>query len=295
MLKDPLRGLLREPLLHFVLLGALIFAAHAWLTRDVVEPRPERQVAIGESELRWLRETWVRQWGREPSPEELRGLLVGLLHEELMAREARELGLDEGDTIVRRRLAQKVEFMVQDVAQLAEPAAGELEAFHAAHPERFTTPPKRSFTQVFFSRDKRKDAAADAQAALAALARGADPATLGDRLLVEAEHHAVEPYGVDSVFGKAFADAVFALEPGAWRGPVESAYGLHLVRVTAAEPGVPQGFAAARGEVLEAWRERKLAEANAAYFAGLMKKYEVVLDPSVAPLIGPLDSAVTTK
>jgi hypothetical protein len=294
-LRHSSQGLLREPLLHFLLLGALIFAVHAWLTRDVVEPRPERQVAIGESELRWLQETWVRQWGREPTPEELRGLLIGLLREELLSREARELGLDVDDTIVRRRLAQKVEFMVQDAAQLAEPQAGELEAFHAANPALFTTAPKRSFAQLFFSRERRKDAAADAQAALSALGRGADPATLGDRLLVESEFTAAEPRTVEGLFGKAFADAVFALEPGTWRGPVESAYGLHLVRVTTAEPGTPQAFAAVQAEVLEEWRERKQREANAAYFSGLMNKYEVVLDPSVAPLIGPLDAVVPAQ
>lgn len=295
MLTASLRGLLREPLLHFVLLGALIFGAHAWLTRGAVTPRPERQITIGERDLRWLQETWVRQWAREPTPEELRGLLVGLLKEELLAREARELGLDVDDTIVRRRLAQKVEFMVQDVARLAEPTPPELRAFHAAEPQRFATVPRRSFEQLFFSGDRRKDAAADARAALAALAQGASAAKLGDRLLIERELDDADPQAVEGLFGKAFADAVFALEPGGWRGPVASAYGMHLVRVTAATPGAPQAFELVQHEVREAWREQREREANTAYFAGLMRKYTVVVDPAVTATVGPLDDPAALR
>ena len=121
--------------------------------------RPMRQVRVGENDVKWLKETWARQWQREPTREELHGLVIDFLKEELLAREAREMGLDENDTIVRRRLAQKVEF-VQDTARLAEPTEDDLRRFYAAHPERFSEEARVSFTHVYFSRDHPQEAAA---------------------------------------------------------------------------------------------------------------------------------------
>jgi hypothetical protein len=132
-------------------------------------------------------ETWTRQWQREPTREEMRGLITEFLKEELLSREARAMGLDEDDTIVRRRLAQKLEFLVQDTSRLAEPTEGDLRRFYAAHPERFQTEARISFTQVYFSREKRADAMDDAKSALHDLSRGGKSADLGDRLLIDSE------------------------------------------------------------------------------------------------------------
>ena len=199
------------------------------------------------------------------------------------------MGLDESDTVVRRRLAQKVEFLVQDTSRLAEPTEDDLRKFYAAHAERFQTEARVSFTQVFFSREKRKDAAADAKAALAELARrGANAAELGDRLLVEAELRDADTQAVTSQFGRAFADSVFALKPGAWSGPIESGYGLHLVRVSEFSPGRQREFGEVKAQVLERWRDQRQGADNEKYFTGLLKKYDVVPDESVKLLIGPL-------
>jgi hypothetical protein len=144
--------LLKEPLLHFLVLGALLFGAYAWLDRGGQIGPTARQVRIGEADVAWLTTTWTRQWQREPTRDELRGLVVDYLKEELLAREAREMRLDENDTVVRRRLAQKLEFIVQDVSRLADPTDVELRSFHAAHSERFQTDPQASFKQIYLSR-----------------------------------------------------------------------------------------------------------------------------------------------
>jgi hypothetical protein len=273
---------LREPLLHFALGGALLFAVYALLERPA--PASAAQVRIGAGEMKWLATTWQRQWGREPTPDELRVLVSNLVKEELLAREAREMRLDENDTIVRRRLAQKLEFVLQDTARLAEPSEQELRRFYEASPDAFLTAPRVSFTQIYF-RSERRSAAAAALPKLVG-ASPADAARLGDRLLVEAEFRDAEPHVVAAVFGPEFARVVFKLPPGDWHGPLESGYGVHLVRVATAQPAQRRDFEEVRALVLERWREQQQREAEARFLERLMAKYEVLIDDSVKAAIG---------
>jgi hypothetical protein len=289
-----MKKLLKEPLLHFLLIGVVLFAAYAWRNRGAPGPSPRRQVRVSESDVAWLKETWAKQWQREPTREELRGLVTEFLKEELLAREAREMGLDQNDTFVRRRLAQKVEFLVQDTSRLVEPTEDDLRRFYLANPERFTESARVSFTQVYFSPAKRKDAAADARAALARL-RDPRPPTLdpgiselGDPLLLDSEFRDVDSQAVAGQFGEKFASAVFALPLGGWCGPTESGYGLHLVRVSGQTPARLREFAEVRAQALERWRDQQQREGNENYFAGLLKKYDVVADESVKSLVGAL-------
>ena len=290
-----MKRLLREPLLHFLVAGGLLFGLYAWLNPSSPNARgtESRQVRIGEGEVRWLVETWSRQWRREPTPDELRNLVAELLKEEILSREAREMRLDEGDTIVRRRLAQKLDFLLQDTARLADPKEDELRRLYAAHPERFQAAARVSFTQIYFSPQRRKDPARDAGVALARLLRAtpADPAALGDPSLVEPELHDADEPAIAAAFGPGFADAVLALAPGAWHGPIASGHGVHLVRVTRAAPPRPMPFEEVKAQVLELWRERQRRETEARYFRRVMDKYEVVIDESVRSIIGPLPVA----
>jgi hypothetical protein len=265
----------------------LLFAGYSWLHRGEAETLPA--VRITASEVAWLKETWSRQWQREPSREELRGLVTDFLKEELLAREARAMRLDEGDTIVRRRLAQKIAFLVEDTTRLTEPTEQELRGFYDAHPVYFQAGARVSFTHLFFSRQKRANAEADAQAALVELARGADAAEMGDRLLIDAEIQDAEEPAIAAQFGPDFAKSVLLLKPGTWSGPVVSGYGLHLARVTNRTAGRLREFAEVKAQVLERWREEQEKEASARYFAGLLKKYSVFVDDSVKPLIGSLE------
>ena len=291
-----MKRLVREPLVHFVVLGALMFGAYAWLNRGA-SPRPEIEavtVRITTKEVAWLADTWVRQRQRPPTQEELRSLVRESLREELLSREARAMGLDENDLIVRRRLAQKLEFLVQDTSRLAEPTDEDLRRFYEANPDRFQTRPKVSFTQVYFSRERRKDAAADAKAALAELSHSpptARPSDLGDHLL-DPEMLDADAQTVSGQFGKEFARAVFALPPGAWHGPIESGYGLHLVRVSGAKPAQRRELGEVKAQVLDLWRDQERREENERYFASLLKKYVVVVDEELKPLVGPLDSSI---
>src|SRR5262249_48343258 len=160
------------------------------------------------------------------------------LKEELLAREARELGLDKDDAVVRRRLAQKMTFLIEDTSGVAEPSEQELRQFYEAHLQEFRREARVSFTQVFFD-GARAGAEADARQTLVRLADASDAALVvdaGDQLLIEPEVTDADEESVAAQFGRDFASAVFALTPDAWHGPIQSAYGLHLVRVSAIRP-----------------------------------------------------------
>jgi hypothetical protein len=284
----------RDPLLHFVAGGALLFAVYAWLNPAAPgADAASRQVRIGAGEVKWLATTWQRQWGREPTGEELRELVSNLLKEELLSREAREMRLDENDTIVRRRLAQKLEFVLQDTARLGEPGEEALRRLYDAAPEAFLTRPLVSFTQIYFRNERRSDAAAALPKLIGA--SPAEAARVGDRLLVEAEFHDADPQTVAAAFGPQFARAVFELQPGAWHGPLESGYGLHLVRVAAAQPARRREFADVRPLVLERWREQQQREAQTLFYRRLMAKYEVLIDDNVKSLVGEPLNVVPAK
>ena len=279
-------------MVHFLIAGAALFAAHAWLDDDASDAQDgSRRMRVTAMEVDWLKATWERQWQRPPTEDELRGLIASFLKEHLLAREAREMGLDEDDTVVRRRLAQKMSFLVEDTARLADPTEDELRQFYNAHPELFETSARVSFTHVYFSRERRRDAHTDARMALAELSRtdqAVDSSALGDSLLIDPELRDVDEPSVAGYFGPEFARAVFALQPGAWRGPFESGYGLHLVHVTNTIPAARREFAEVKIEVAERWRGQRQREEAAAHLAALVRKYDVTFDAGVEPLIGPL-------
>jgi len=287
-----MKQLSKEPLLHFLVIGAVLFGAYSWRNRASPGESKTRQVRVSEDDVLWLKETWAKQWQRQPTRDELHALVTEFLKEELLAREAREMGLDQNDPVVRRRLAQKVEFLVQDTSRLIEPTEDDLQKFYFAHPERFSEPARVSFTHAYFSREKRKDAAADAKTALTELSaageqnRVAATLEIGDPLLLDSDFRDVDRQTVAGQFGEKFATALFALNKGSWRGPLESGYGLHLVKVLSQTPARQREFADVRPQVLDRWREQRRQESNQGYFAGLLKKYDVVVDESVKPFVG---------
>lgn len=281
----PARGtlarVLSEPLLHFLLLGAAMFAVERWAGERPARATARPVVRVTDADVKWLRETWTRQWLREPTDDEMRRLVTEHLQEQLLAREAREMGLDEDDVYVRRRLAQKVDFVLADTSRLAEPTDAELRALHAARPAWFSGASRTTFTHVFFTDAHR----AEAVAARERLEAGGSPFDLGDPILVDAEQREVTREDVAAQFGAAFADALAALPVGRWQGPVESGYGLHVVKVAARAEGRPVPFEEARPRVVERWHDARQRDDRARFFARLREKYDVVLDDAARPWI----------
>lgn len=273
------RSLVRDPLVHFLIAGALLFAAYSLVNRGMDEAST-RVVRITEAEVAWLKETWTRQWQRPPSDPELRGLVTDYLKESLLALEAKELGLDEGDTIVRRRLAQKMEFLVQDTARIGEPGEDVLRQFHEARRDQYRSSARISFTQVFF---RTEGAARRALGELGTrnASEFGDPSTL-ERSFVRADEQSVA-----GVLGPDAATRIFALAPGRWQGPVASVYGFHVVQVSEVQAGEERPFDQVRTRVLEDWHRLQQEKATEQYFASLLKKYDVVVDEDLRPLVRP--------
>jgi PPIC-type PPIASE domain len=283
---------LKEPLLHFLLAGALLFGVYGWLNRPAENPSADkaRQIQVSAGDVAWLAENWTRQWQRPPTREELRGLAIDYLNEQLLAREARAMGLDEDDVIVRRRLAQKLTFLIDNTLRRAEPSDSVLQEFYERNGPQFQSDARISFAHIFFSRERRTDAQADAAAALQRLrdsGAASPPEELGDRSLIEPEFRDVAQQAVAGAFGSVFAQAVFALEPGNWTGPIESGYGLHLVRVFNRRQAEMRPLPDVRARVIEEWRREQEKSAQERYLVELSKKYNVVVDDAVKPLIAP--------
>lgn len=286
---------LKHPLLHFLLGGATLVALFMWLQPGEAEPVPvetteDAVLHIGAGEMAWLQETFTRQWQRPATRDEMIGLMTTYLKEELLAREARSLGLEKDDTLVRRRLAQKLSFLLEDTFRLQEPPEAELRAYFEASAARYADGTRISFRHVFFDPEKRADAEADARAALAQLnENNVLVDELGDRLLIDPVIADADRLAILAQFGEAFADATLALPVGTWEGPVQSAYGVHLVRVDhRVEPEAPV-FEDVRARVYEDWFNEHQRVEVAKYFAALMERYEVEVDPEVRGMIGPLD------
>ncbi len=283
--------MVREPLLHFVLIGALLFAVHAFVVPDdegMDADRAGQTIRITERELSWLARSWSRQWQREPTEADLAAVVVDYLREELLAREALSLELDRDDLVVRRRLAQKMQFLVEDTAAMVEPDDAQLRAIFDSGRERFRVPARASFLTVFFSLDRRGERAeADALAALDGLGSGGDPGDFGDGSVLPGELRDAEAREIEGVFGPELAAFVASAEPGRWLGPVRSSVGLHLVRVESRTPGRPQTFEEARPALTEWSRRERERAARAAYFTELLDRYDVETTGATRALVDP--------
>jgi parvulin-like peptidyl-prolyl cis-trans isomerase-like protein len=274
---------LREPLLHFLILGAALF----WLAGAFGEPGGGRQgrIVLTAGDLEQLEAGFERTWQRPPTQEELAGLLEDRVREEIFYREALALGLDRDDTIVRRRMRQKMEFLSEDLAA-AEPSDAELESWLAAEREGFRQEPRVAFRQVYLSRDRRGEAVqADALRLLAEL-RAADadrdPALQGDPLPLPAESDALSASEVSRLFGGTFSARLFELPVGRWEGPVESAYGLHLVFIRERVEGRDPALAEVRDAVAREWLADRRRQAREDFYRDLRSRYEVELPAPVA-------------
>ena len=277
---------LRDPLVVFVLLAVGVFALDRW----VRSAEPERGVIeVTEDEVERLRSRWTAQWGRPPTDPELEGAIGEAVDEEILYREAQRLGLDREDAIVRRRLAQKLTFILEDAGGAAAPSADEVEEYFARHAERYRRPPRTTFDHVFLSADRRTDPAGDATALLPGIraAGGDDWQRLGDPFMLSRTYADRTDAEIAGMFGAGFADAVSALPKDGWSGPVESTYGMHLVRVHERTPSRRPSLDELRDRVVADLREERRHERGRAAFRALRDDYEVRLPAANGQGAGP--------
>jgi parvulin-like peptidyl-prolyl isomerase len=276
---------LREPLVHFLLIGLLLFAVYT-----VLNPGQERslnRIVLTEDDLRQLQIAFTAQWQRPPTPEELAGLINSRVREEILYREALALGLDKEDTIVKRRMAQKMDFLAEDLSDLREPTTEELRAWFEKNSKRFALPARATFRHLYFSPDRRGEhARADAFRTLNKLVGkpedSPEAAALADPFMFQDYYGDRTPEQLAKEFGPNFAQSMFQLKPGSWQGPIESGYGWHLVWVDSITPSrVPQ-FEEVVQDVKSKWIEEQRAETKRKMFEAMRMRYEVVLPKPTA-------------
>ena len=276
-----LKGLLREPLLHFLLLGALLFALDAWL-RQPAGSDTDTEIVVGAARINILAQNFKRTWQRLPTRAELEGLVADYVREEVLYREALALGLDRDDTIIRRRLRQKMEFVSDEAAALDTPTDAELAEYLAANADVFRIEPRATFAQVFLDPRKREGTleadTARLREALNQAGGAALPLEVGDSLLLlQPRYDDLAPGGVARLFGDAFAEALFAQPVGQWVGPIASSYGIHLVRLEALTPGRVPDLAEVRPLVEREWANVRRKELSDAFYESLRAKYQVTI------------------
>ncbi len=263
------KALLREPLIHFLLAGLAIFIFSAW-RGEPVDPA-SRTITIGEKDVSRLTAVFAQTWQRAPRPDEIDAMIREDIKDEVYAREAIRLGLDQEDPIIRRRLRAKMEFLATSAVDAAQPEEAVLAAWLAQHREQYTVGTAFSFDHIYLG----QDGAGSAQAIREAIARGADWAQAGRPLSIAASFEKTSREQIANDFGPEFADAVRKTKPGNWRGPIASGFGWHLVRVRTVTLGEPARFADVRQEVENDWRAATRAAREAKAYQTLLDSYTV--------------------
>lgn len=273
--------LLREPLLHFLLLGALLFGLYQWLGGPDASAAGG-DVVVTEGRIRNLTDTFSRTWQRPPTADELNGLIEDYIREEVLYREGVALGLDRDDTIIRRRLRQKLEFVSEDAANALEPTDAELAEFLAKNADRYRVESRLTFSQVFLDPSKRgAELEADAASLLDALrSRGEtlDLATLGDSLMLDSRYEEATEVDIDRLFGAEFEAALRGQPVGEWLGPLKSGYGAHLVRIDARVPGRVATLAEVRDAVARDWSAARRQQLLDEQYRELRGRYQVRIE-----------------
>jgi hypothetical protein len=270
-----MRRWLGEPLVHFLALGALLFFL-SWLRGPTTDAH--QRIVIRAETVDTLREAWRQTWGRDPTADERDTLVEDQVREEIFYREAQALGLDREDPVVKRRLRDKLEFVLEDVTQPDTPGEAELQSYLDAHADAYRVEPSFTFEQVFLGK-----APADAARLLARLRAGAPAADLGQRFPLGRAFDKLPAKDVERIFGPTFEAALQTLEIGSWSGPIESSAGLHLVRLTERVPARTPTLDEVRSAVLRDRAAARQREASEAEYRKMRARYEVVIEtPSEA-------------
>lgn len=270
--RETLVRLVREPLVHFVLIGAVLFYIGGQKAAE--GPLERNEIVVTEGDIDQMLLSWQVQGMPPPSAAAIRGMVEAKIREEVLYREAIAMGLDQDDVIVKRRLAQKMDFLAEDLSALQEPTAEELRGWFDARRDDFAQPPRISFRHVYYSFDTHgKDARA---AAAREVAVAAGPGN-GDRFMFQNAYAERTEAELLAVFGPAFARDVFALQPGHWTGPLESGYGWHAVFVESKTPSSVPVFEEVEDEVKAAYLDARRAEFREEAYRVMREKYEVVL------------------
>ena len=289
-MKQFVKKLVREPLVHFLLIGAGLFLLFGWRGGPASLPAGQSglqsaKIVVTQGYIDQTVETFTRTWQRPPTEEEVKGLIESFIRDEIYYREAVAAGLDRDDGVIRRRMRQKMEFIFEDITAQTEPTDEELLAYMKKHPDSYLVDPQIAFRHVYVNVDKRgKNAEADARQILAQLNEGIDPDTVGDPIMLDAEIRLSPLWDIKKQFGEEFSRNLSGLKIGKWEGPVRSGFGLHLVLVTKRVGGRMPELKEVREIVKRNVMAERQKELKDAAYAKLRERYDVVFEKTNAAI-----------
>jgi hypothetical protein len=273
------KRILAEPLLHFLAIGALMFGVYS-LVAD--RNRDPAAIVVGQGQIETMKAVFERTWQRAPTPEDVNALIDGYVREEVLYREGVAMGLDRDDQLIRRRVRQKLEFLAESMNGVPEPSDAALQAYLDGHRDRFASPVRVTFRQVYLG----TAADADTTRVLARLNKLGDSdavADVGRPTQLDARMDLAPQPDVARAFGHRFAQSLVGTPTGTWAGPIASDYGLHLVRVCERMEARAPALGEVREIVKREWQREALAAANEKYYEGLRARYAVRIEnPRVA-------------
>ncbi len=268
---------LREPLIQFLVLGAALAAVYGWTAA------PPRRIVLSNDTIQGLRQEYLRRNGRLPGAAEEAAMVQHFVDDEILYREALAQGLDRGDIIVRRRLVQKMEFMLEGLDPVPAPADLELQAYLDAHVERYTIPDRVALTHVYVSNERHgREGEALALELRRRLLAGDDAAALGDPFIRGRRFELQTERQLAGIFGDAFARELMSLPEAEWSPPLRSSYGWHLVRVDERRPGHIPALADVQPAVRRDWEAERRADMDHTALERLRRRYDIAL-PAAAP------------
>ena len=267
----------KEPLFHFLIIGALIFVVFSMLNKN--EPTVSgKMIVVTAADIEQLSNNWSKRWNRPPTETELKGLVDAYIKEEVYYREALALGLDKNDTILRRRLMQKMQFLTNDLAELSTPDKSELSKYLLDNHEKYQLPAQVSFSHIYFSLQKRgAKTFEDAKNVLYQLNDLSSP-DMGDSFMLSYDFARKTSFEVERLFGAGFAEQLFSLDTNAWQGPIASGYGFHLVRITEkTDPRMPELLSVIDKVRSDLMLERR-QKMNKEIYEKFKEQYEIVIE-----------------
>ena len=278
-----MKKILREPLIYFFVLGFVVFGLHSFLNSEKqVRDEDPFTVEVASTDIEWIRSSWEARMKRQPTQQELQGLIDRYIRDEILFREAMAMDLDDRDLVIQRRLVQKLTFVFEDLAETVEPADDELKSYLQENQDRYRIPEMISFSQVYFNPDKRKDATKEAEKLLASLksAQSApeEAVSLGDTIMIDTTFRKKSPNEVARILGKQFADELFSASEMGWQGPITSTFGQHLVFIEERIASKMPEFANLREDVKNDFMYNRKKEVIDSAYNAAKSRYTILLE-----------------
>lgn len=272
-----MRTLWREPLIHFIVLGTALFILSSLWSKFIT--RRDMTIVVRAAEIERQATIFAGENHRQPTDEDIQALIFAYIQEQALMREALRLGLDEDDTIIRRRLAQKMRFLLEDIDPPTIPDDAVLHDWFMHHQSEFTRPEKRSFRHIFLSPTIHSDDIDSQAQRLLKQVTAQNWKTLGDPFMMTRQYTHVSAENIKHLFGEQFSQALFALpDKDRWQGPIGSAFGLHLIYIDAIQATTIPDFATIKAEVSTHWQNTQRRKNNLERLQALVKKYRLVVE-----------------